>query len=161
MLGGVVLALIVTPTLLDGWRAHQAARVPVPTAAAVVRQQHPAGCGAALLATLLARAGRPVPQDALLAAEPPEPDGITLAAFRALAEMHGLSGVWRMRGSGAVPDGAFVAHLSRPSGHFVYVAGRVGAYLHVLDPARGGEVWHVDHFRRRWSGRYLRFGEPA
>ena len=54
------------------------------------------------------------------------------------------------------PDVRFVAHLDRPYGHVVWVAGRAGAYLHLHDPERGFEVWHVDAFRARFSGRFLR-----
>jgi ABC-type bacteriocin/lantibiotic exporter with double-glycine peptidase domain len=163
MLGvGIGLGLaIVAPTLWDGARAYRAHRAPYPTSTPIVRQAHPSGCGAAVLATLLDRAGRPVPQVRLLAAAPPGPDGISLAAFRRLAEEHGLSGRWRRRVGPDLPDAGFVAHLVRPAGHFVYVDGRVGSYLHVLDPAEGASVWHVDMFRARWSGRYLRLGGLA
>jgi len=156
-----VLGAIVAPTLLDGRRAYVQARLPLPTGAPVVRQSDPAGCGAALLATLLARHGRPVPQAELLAAAPPGPDGISLATFRRLAAEHGLTGVWRARAPHSLPEGTFVAHLSRPAGHFVYVAARVGDYLHVLDPASGAAMWHVDRFLQRWSGRYLRLEAAA
>jgi hypothetical protein len=156
-----VLGTIVAPTLLDGRRAYVQARRPLPTDASVVLQSDPAGCGAALLATVLARHGRSVPQADLLAAAPPGPDGISLATFRRLAAEHGLTGVWRARAPRSLPEGTFVAHLSRPAGHFVYVAARVGDYLHVLDPASGAAMWHVDRFVARWSGRYLRLEAAA
>ena len=156
-----ILVAIVAPTLVDGRRAYLHARTPLPTGAPVVRQSDPAGCGAALLATLLARRGRPVAQADLLAAAPPGPDGISLATFRRLAAAHGLTGVWRARAPRSLPEGAFVAHLARPAGHFVYVDTRVGDYLHVLDPARGAAMWHVDRFLARWSGRYLRLEADA
>jgi ABC-type bacteriocin/lantibiotic exporter with double-glycine peptidase domain len=117
--------------------------------------------GAIVAPTLLARHGRSVPQADLLAAAPPGPDGISLATFRRLAAEHGLTGVWRARAPRSLPEGSFVAHLSRPAGHFVYVASRVGAYLHVLDPADGAAIWHVDRFVERWSGRYLRLEAAA
>jgi hypothetical protein len=156
-----VLAAVVAPTLIDGRRAYLHARAPLATGAPVVRQSDPAGCGAALLATLLARHGRPVPQADLLAAAPPGPDGISLATFRRLAAAHGLTGAWRARAPRSLPAGTFVAHLSRPAGHFVYVEARVGDYLHVLDPAAGAAIWHVDRFLARWSGRYLRLEAVA
>ena len=48
---------VASPVVVEGRAAHAAARAPVATGAAVVRQAHPEGCGAALLATLLDRNG--------------------------------------------------------------------------------------------------------
>ena len=149
------LVAVALPVVLEGRVAHAAARAPVATGATVVRQTHPEGCGAALLATLLGRNGLPGSEAELLRAAPPGRDGISLAALEALANAYGLQGRWRSS-RGGLPSPGFVAHLHRPHGHFVFVEARAGDYLHVLDPADGASVWHVDTFVRRWSGRYLR-----
>jgi hypothetical protein len=120
----------------------------------VVLQSHPRGCGAALLATLLARRGLPGDEAELLDAAPPGPDGISLASFAELARRRGLLGAWRRASD--LPAPGFVAHLDRPEGHYVWVDDRAGAYLRVVDPAEGEGLWHVDRLARRWSGRYLR-----
>lgn len=156
----LTLAVLGAPVLVEGRSARAQARLPDPTEVEVVRQSDPEGCGAALLATLLARHGLPGSEADLLAAAPPDADGITLATFAALARDHGLTGVWRRRGTSDLPAPGFVAHLHRPRGHFVFVEARAGDYLHVLDPATGAAAWHVDMFTARWSGRYLRL-EPA
>jgi len=156
-----ILAAILFPTLRDGAHAYRSARLPAPTSATVVRQRHPQGCGAALLATILARHGRPVSEAQLLAEEPPSENGISLAAFRELAQAHGLTGRWRKARRGILPDAEFVAHLWRPAGHFVLVEAQAGDYLHVLDPAGGAAVWHRDTFNARWSRRYLRLKADA
>lgn len=156
----LTLAAVSVPNLLEGGRAHAAARTPLPLDAPdVVLQRHPEGCGAALLATLLRRHGLPGSEEQLLAAAPPGPNGISLARFAALAGERGLTGAWRRARPGAVPRPGFVAHLDRPEGHFVWVGDHAGDYLRVVDPAVGEVVWHRDTFRRRWSGRYLRL-EP-
>jgi ABC-type bacteriocin/lantibiotic exporter with double-glycine peptidase domain len=146
--------------LIDGRAAFAAARQPYALDAPdVVLQRHPRGCGAALLATLLARRGLPGRESELLDAAPPGPDGISLASFADLARQHGLHGTWRRARD--LPAPGFVAHLDRPDGHFVWVAGRAGDYVRVIDPARGEELWHVDRLARRWSGRYLRLGRAS
>ena len=154
----VALGVALAAPVVGGGRAARARlAVPVPTQAGpVVLQDHAAGCGAAVIATVLAQRGRPVAHGDLLAAAPPGPDGLSLAAIRDLARRYGLDGVWRRAPRGRVPAGRYVAHLDRPYGHVVWVAGRAGAYLHVHDPERGFEVWHVDAFRARFSGRFLR-----
>lgn len=147
---------VAAPTFASGVRAHRAARKPLATSQPIVRQRHPQGCGAALLATLLERYGLPGDEDALLAAAPPGPDGIPLATFEQLAARFGLVGRWRRSHARSLPEPGFVAHLRHPDGHFVFVDQQAGPYLHVLDPASGSAVWHVDAFQRRWSGRFLR-----
>jgi ABC-type bacteriocin/lantibiotic exporter with double-glycine peptidase domain len=147
------------PNLRDGRAAFAAAREGYRLDAHdVVLQTHPQGCGAALLATLLARRGLPGGEAELLDAAPPGPDGISLASFAELAGRHGLHGIWRRATD--LPSPGFVAHLDRPEGHFVWVADRAGDYVRVVDPATGEGLWHVDRLARRWSGRYLRL-EPA
>lgn len=150
------LAVVSVPNLVEGRRAHAAARTPLPIDAPdVVLQRHPEGCGAALLATLLRRHGLPGSEAELLAAAPPGPNGISLARFAALAGERGLTGAWRRARRGTLPPPGFVAHLARPEGHFVWVGDRAGDYLRVVDPASGEAIWHRDRFQRRWSGRYL------
>jgi hypothetical protein len=152
----LTLAAVSVPNVVEGGRAHAAARAPLPLDAPdVVLQRHPEGCGAALLATLLRRHGLPGSEAGLLAAAPPGPNGISLARFAGLARARGLSGTWRRARPGTLPPPGFVAHLARPEGHFVWVADRAGAYLRVVDPASGEAIWHRDRFERRWSGRYL------
>lgn len=152
----LTLAAVSLPNLVEGGRAHAAARAPLALHAPdVVLQRHPEGCGAALLATLLRRHGLPGSEEELLAAAPPGPNGISLARFAALAGERGLTGVWRRARPGTLPRPGFVAHLDRPDGHFVWVAERAGDYLRVVDPAVGEAVWHRDLLERRWSGRYL------
>lgn len=156
----LTLAAVSLPNLVEGGRAHAAARAPLALDAPdVVLQRHPEGCGAALLATLLRRHGLPGSEEELLAAAPPGPDGISLARFAALAGERGLTGTWRRARHVGPPAPGFVAHLERPDGHFVWVADRAGDYLRIVDPAVGEVVWHRDTFLRRWSGRYLRL-EP-
>ncbi len=158
----VVLLGLAAPNLTEGAQAARLARAWSPTSATdVVVQSHPDGCGAALLATMLQRSGRGVTEAELLVAAPPGPDGISLRRFQSLAAEHGLVGTWRRAARGAVPRGSFVAHLDRPDGHFVWVLATAGDYLHVVDPAVGEGVWHADRFLRRFSGRYLRLGEPG
>jgi ABC-type bacteriocin/lantibiotic exporter with double-glycine peptidase domain len=143
------------PNLRDGRAAFEAARQTYRLdARGVVLQSHPRGCGAALLATLLARWGLPGSEAELLAAAPPGRDGISLASFADLASRRGLRGTWRRAAD--LPAPGFVAHLDRPEGHYVWVADRAGDYVRVVDPAEGEALWHVDRLTRRWSGRYLR-----
>lgn len=157
----LTLAAVSAPNLVEGRRAHAAARAPlVLDAPDVVLQRHPEGCGAALLATLLRRHGRPGSEEELLAAAPPGPDGISLARFAALAGERGLKGAWRRARPGTFPRPGFVAHLDRPEGHFVWVGEHAGDYLRVVDPAVGEAVWHREAFVRRWSRRYIRL-EPG
>lgn len=153
------VATVTAPTVASGARAYRAARQPLATSHAIVRQRHPQGCGAALLATLLDRHGLPGDEAALLAAAPPGPSGISLATLAHLAARFGLTGQWQRSRGKEFPTPGFVAHLRHPDGHFVFVEQRAGSYLHVLDPATGASVWHVDAFLKRWSGRFLRL-EP-
>lgn len=151
----VVVAILAVPAL-EGREAWRDARRWRPTdVEPVVLQSHPQGCGAALLATMLAWHGRPVSESVLLHQAPPGPDGISLASFRDLAGRHGIHGQWRRLPRGRIPRGAFVAHLDRPFGHFVWVTDQIGEYLHVVDPLTGPGVWHADRFRARYSGRYF------
>lgn len=157
LLAATLAVALAAPVMHEGRRARARLFVPVPTShTPAVLQTHPAGCGAAVLATVLAHHGRPVAQADLLAAAPPGPDGVSLAALRDLAHRHGLRGTWRRAPRGRLPAGRYVAHLDAPYGHVVWVAARAGRYLHLHDPERGFEVWHVDAFRARFSGRYLR-----
>jgi ABC-type bacteriocin/lantibiotic exporters, contain an N-terminal double-glycine peptidase domain len=157
----VALAVLAVPGI-EGWNAAREARKSRSTSfEPFVLQSHPSGCGAAILATILAASGHSVSEAELLAAAPPGPDGITLATFQRLAAQHALHGRWQRTSPGAVPTGSFVAHYDRPYGHFVWVVDQVGAYLHVIDPQTGPHVLHVERFRARFSGRYLRFEATA
>jgi len=157
----LVVGVLTVPLVEGAWAAREARAYRATSIEPVVLQSHPAGCGAALLATILAWRGSPVPEAALLATAPPGPEGITLKTFLDLAGMHGLVGVWRRAPRRVIPEGVFVAHFDRPYGHFVWVVEQAGAYLHVIDPQRGPGVWHVDRFLARFSGRYLKWGEGA
>ncbi|MEX2501740.1 MAG: cysteine peptidase family C39 domain-containing protein [Trueperaceae bacterium] len=151
----VVASLLAWPTV-EGGRAAHAAQAPLPLPhRAWIPQAHPHGCGAALLATMLAAFGLPGDQHALLSEEPPGPDGIHLAAFARMAERHGLPGRWIRVPDHRASDAPFVAHLARPVGHLVWVLERVGAWHLVLDPDAGVALWHDDRLRRRATG--LRF----
>jgi hypothetical protein len=152
-------AALLAPTWTYGRGAWSSVRSPhaLPTDDLIV-QSHPRGCGAALLATLLTRRGIPVDEAELLADAPPGPSGISLATLARMAADRGLHGTWRRAPRGTVPAPGFVAHLSKPNGHFVWIASTHGDYLVVDDPARGRSLWHEDRFRTRFSGRYLRFG---
>jgi len=148
--------------LVEGQAAWNAARTWRPTdVQPVILQSHPSGCGAALLATVLAWYGRPVPEAVLLTQAPPGPDGITLATFRDLAAHHGVHGQWRYLKKKQLPMGSFIAHLDEPFGHFVWVTDQVGDYLHVIDPLAGPGVWHADRFRARYSGRFFLIEAPT
>lgn len=159
LLAGACVAALLAPALLTGLRGHAQLRAPLALPDdGIVRQRQPNSCAAALLATLLGRAGRPTSEAQLLRASPPGPEGLTLHAFAALARSQGLTGAWY-----AAPRALttlrtpFVAHLDRPVGHYVWVRQRVGSFLRVSDPAVGERLWHVDAARARFSGRAFRF----
>lgn len=155
--------LLLLPAWLTGARSHAALRAPLALPSGdVVRQSRPDSCAAALLATLLTRAGRTTGEAELLREAPPGPRGLDLHAFASLARSRGLAGRW-YRAPDALRSLAppFVAHLDRPVGHFVWVRDRAGPYLRVTDPAEGEVLWHADALARRFSGRVFRLEAPA
>lgn len=122
----------------------------------VVIQSHELGCGPAVIATLLALAGRPVSEEAVLSRAELGSDGISLAEFVRLASLFHLPGAW-YRAELAELDNLttpFVAHLQAGErSHFVAVLGLRNGYAVIADPSAGALAGPTARLLARFSGR--------
>ncbi len=163
----VTCALAALALAAPAWAGARATRAwaaaPVPLdGPAVVRQAGEADCGPALVATLAAWAGRPVPLALVTAEASLGPGGVTLAEFARLASLHGVPGTWHAVPRARLADlrTPFVAHLQRGGrGHFVAVVA-LGAHAVVADPLAGPVAAPADALLRDYSGRVFLLDEP-
>lgn len=129
----------------------------------VVRQRELNDCGPAVIATLLAWAGRDVPLDVIAHATFMGPQGVTLAEFARSAADHGIAGAWYHVPPSRLESlkAPFVAHLVRGDvGHFVAVLGLGGGYAVIADPARGAVVGTARELLQAYSGRSFLLDNP-
>lgn len=166
LLAPSVLALALLGPALAGARATRSwSAVPVALdPMVVVRQAGEIDCGPALVATMAAWAGRPVPLEVVTARASMSPGGVSLAEFARLASLHGVPGAWyavpRDR-LGALPT-PFVAHLQREGrGHFVAVVALGDGFAVVADPAVGAVAAPSRDVLRHYSGRAFVLEAPV
>jgi ABC-type bacteriocin/lantibiotic exporter with double-glycine peptidase domain len=130
----------------------------------LVRQESPQGCGAAALAMVLARWGKPVPQEAIWAASPP-PDGqgLRASALRDFARAQGLQAFViegrredldrELARGRPVIVGLVKRQGRRVYPHYEVVVGldRARERILVLDPARGERERKLRDFSKEWD----------
>lgn len=130
----------------------------------LVRQESPQGCGAAALAMVLARWGRPVPQEAIWAASPPPPgQGLRAIALRDFARAQGLQAFVvegrtddldrELARGRPVIVGLVKRQGRRVYPHYEVVVGldRTRERILVLDPARGERERKLRDFSKEWD----------
>lgn len=109
-------------------------------------------CGPAAVASLLASSGRPIDLSLLRTACQTDLDGTSIDTMEQVLTDHGLPAVQRM-----VPVDRLADHLPAlvvlrlPDGapHFVVVWRRIGPFVQIMDPARGGAWQRLSHLRAR------------
>lgn len=127
----------------------------------VIRQSSPATCGPAVLATLLTVFfDDPTGEEEMIALTGTDKKTVSslkqLAGACAAKEGYAAEGrrwnVPRLLRELDVSDVPVIAHLKRPTEHYVLVVGRVDDYLLLSDPDRGDITVHLTDFLRRWDG---------
>ncbi|MBI2901016.1 MAG: peptidase domain-containing ABC transporter [Planctomycetes bacterium] len=120
-----------------------------------VRQQDPADCGAAVLATVARHYGRPISVQQLRTLTGTDSRGTNLLGLVEAARKLGFEarGVQaEIEALAEIPLPA-IAHLRGPQGnHFVVVHRADRKRVTVADPGAGIEKWDIADFRRLWSG---------
>lgn len=127
----------------------------------VVRQTQPNTCGPAVLATLAGMRGEQYSEAEIVSRAELGPTGVTLKEFTRLSNELGLPGGWfrvssrNLRGPLPAPS---VLHLRDSDGHFVILTRDAGAFLEVVDPARGNLLVRRSWLNDNWTGRIFILG---
>lgn len=109
-------------------------------------------CGPAAVASLLASAGRPIDLSGLRAACQTDLDGTSIDTMEQVLTAHGLPAVQRMVPVDRLTDhlpALLVVRLPDGAPHFVIVWRRLGPFVQIMDPARGGSWQRLTTFRAR------------
>ncbi|MBC2835013.1 ATP-binding cassette domain-containing protein [Paragemmobacter straminiformis] len=109
-------------------------------------------CGPAAVASLLASSGRPIDLSRLREACQTDLDGTSIDIMEQVLTDHGLPAKQRMVPADRLADhlpALVVVRLPDGAPHFVVVWRRIGPFVQVMDPARGGSWQRLSLFRAR------------